>query len=515
MSLEKVNLEQTNLFSSIIIDYVNNNENLKEFYQDFPSIENFKKNIDSKQFSVENRNVLVNELKLQYQNLDLSFEVENNINELNSTKTYTITTGHQLNIFTGPLYFIYKIAGVIKLCNQLKIKFPEHHFVPVYWMATEDHDFEEINHFRLFKEIHTWNSNQKGAVGRFSTNGIESIFESIKEELPLFKEAYTTNKNLADATRFIVNTLFSKYGLICLDADRKAFKNEFKDVILKEILEQPTFLTLSNSIEKLQNNGYKHQISPREINLFYLDNHLRERIVEENGYYKVLNTELSFSKQEIITLVNEFPEKFSPNVALRPVYQEVILPNLAYIGGPGEIHYWLQLKATFEAFNVPFPILFLRDFILVITKTIHKKIEKLGLKYHDVFKDYDSLKKEIIQQNSDAEQLVNRVENKISDAFEELIQAIPDASTQQSIEAEKQKVIKNIKKIDSKVHKYFEIQNETVLNQLVSIKDFTFPNGVPQERIDNFLNFQINDNQFVDSIIQASDVFDMRYKIIY
>ncbi|MTI30414.1 bacillithiol biosynthesis cysteine-adding enzyme BshC, partial [Xanthovirga aplysinae] len=397
MKKELLSLGETGKFSPIFLDYLQQESKLDAFYERFPELDQFEAQIKNKNFSKAKRDTLCKVLKEQYADVPHYEQLTKNLELLQKENTYTITTGHQLNIFTGPLYYIYKIVTIINTCKVLKEKYPTYHFVPVYWMASEDHDFEEISTFNLFGKKFSWSTDQRGAVGRFSPNSIQSLLEELPEIPELFRKAYLENDTLADAVRFYVNELFGNEGLIILDADHRDLKSEFKDVIREDICSNtPQTLVEASSIG-LSDKGYKSQVFPREINFFYLKNNIRERIVKEENGFTVLNTSLSFSKDEILELLEKEPECFSPNVVMRPLYQETILPNLAYVGGPAEVAYWLQLKTTFTHFKRAFPMLMPRNFALVINKTIFKKINKLDLPTKDLFLEIDKWKQKFIE----------------------------------------------------------------------------------------------------------------------
>ncbi|PTT10540.1 bacillithiol biosynthesis cysteine-adding enzyme BshC, partial [Flavobacterium sp. HMWF030] len=350
MPTDCISYQTSGYFSKLMQDYLDQKPELKSLYNHFPTLENFEKQINEKQanFDNENRIPLVETLKKQYQNIEISDSTKQNIELLSLPNTFTITTGHQLNLFSGPLYFLYKIISTINLTKELKLKYPANNFVPIYWMATEDHDFEEINYFNFKGKKFRWNKESSGPVGRLSTGGLDEFFEIYSLELGsstnanvlknLFKDAYLKHDNLADATRYLANNLFANYGLVILDADDANLKRAFVPFIKEELEHQTSFKTVQKTIEQLSN--YTIQVNPREINLFYIEDNLRERIIFENDKYYVNNTKTSFSKDEILKLLESNPEKFSPNVIMRPLYQEIILPNLCYIGGGGEIAYW-------------------------------------------------------------------------------------------------------------------------------------------------------------------------------
>ena len=328
MKVEKVALDKTGSFSQIFLDYIASEAKLAHTHSFEPSIQGFEKALSYRKLSADHRNTLVSVLNDQYAALTISEEVDKNIKSLKDQNTFTVTTGHQLNIFTGPLFFIYKIVSTINICRELTDKFPEYNFVPVYWMASEDHDFDEINHTYVDGEKFIWETEQSGAVGRFTTEELVVLADTIPGKIEIFKKAYADSANLADAARHYVNELFGDSGLVVVDADHPELKAEFKSIVKAELLNQSAFVKVTERSEFLIKKGYKPQLNPREINLFYLDDGLRARIEKEGELYKIVDTDLSFTQTEILSLLDEHPEKFSPNVILRPVYLEIILPNL-------------------------------------------------------------------------------------------------------------------------------------------------------------------------------------------
>ncbi len=511
MQVSKHSLSQTGQFSSLFLDYIASKDNLKFFYGQSPDLEGFKAQIEAKNFDNDKRKTLVDVLKKQYKNL----ENQLNFDLLLQHNTFTVTTGHQLNIFTGPLYVPFKLISAINLAKQLKATFPNYHFVPVYWMATEDHDFAEINHFSLFNKTYTWQTEQKGAVGRMNPQEIESIFAQMPEQIELFKTAYLEHDNLADATRYIVHQLFGNEGLICLDADDKALKAEFKNILATD-LQQGHVQAVNQQSAALESAGYKAQVSARDINVFYLENNLRERIVKEDSVYKVLNTELVFSETELNEILENSPEKLSPNVILRPVYQEVILPNLAYLGGPGELAYWLQLKPIFDLHGVDFPILLPRNFGMIINKASAKKMEKLGLSVADLFLDEVSLRKDFVARNTTNSLDLTDEQSRFAIVFEDLVtKAVKiDKTLEAAVNGEKQKLINAIENLEKRLKKAEERNQETEVSQVLALKQKFFPDGNLQERNDNYLNFALNNPQFLAEVAQAFDPLDFSFFVL-
>lgn len=518
MQVEKIPFAETNSFTSFFLDYIGKNEQLKKFYGRFPEVSSFKDQLKEKSqaFPKQNREVLVNTLQDQYKNYTITDAVKNNLEALRSDKTFTVTTGHQLNIFTGPLYFIYKIVTVINACKQLKQAYPEHTFVPVYWMASEDHDFDEIKYFKLNGKKYTWDSKQTGAVGRFSPKELEALLKQLPDDLAIFQKAYLKHKTLSDAVRFYVNDLFGAEGVVVVDADSKALKTLFKDVIRGDVFDHVPDKLVTATNAELEKAGYEPQVHAREINFFYLDNNLRTRIEEENSTYKLVDSEQSFSKKEIEALIESSPEKFSPNVILRPLYQEVILPNLAYVGGPSELVYWLQLKEVFKQYKTPFPILMPRNFAMVLDAPLVRKLKKTGLELNELFFEKNYLFNHFAVKFSRNKIKLNGEKEAIQNYFQTIRQQAEafDKTLGPMVAAETQRAIKSLEKIEHKMLRSEKRFQSDKLQQVEAVKDALFPGGSLQERTDNFLNFYLQDPQFIQKLLKHFNPFDFRFTVL-
>ncbi|NMM46908.1 bacillithiol biosynthesis cysteine-adding enzyme BshC [Marinigracilibium pacificum] len=521
MKVEKIGFGEIDTFSPIFLDYLSGKDALKPFYNYLANLESFKKAIEERSnFSSGFRATLAEVLIDQYSTTNLQEPVKNNIELLKRDNTFTIVTGHQLNIFTGPLYFIYKIVTVINLAKKLKEAYPEYNFIPVYWMASEDHDFKEINHFNLFGNKISWESGQTGPVGRFSTeNMIEELnLNGVGKEIDSFLDFYKNQNSLADAHLALVDSLFGKDGVVVVDADDSRLKAEFAPVIKNDIVNCKSNELTENQTNKLTDAGYKSQVFSREINFFYLEDTLRERIVKnENGSYEVLNTNISWSEKELMDEIDSRPEKFSPNVIMRPVYQETILPNLAYIGGPAEVAYWLQLKQVFDHYNTFFPILLPRNFALCLSKSNVKKFNKLNIDTKNLFIPFEQQKKDFIEQLSDNEITLGDEKKDIAKVFESIKNkaAEIDNTLQGFVGSEMAKTMKSIDNIEKRLQKAEEKRHEITLNQLESLLDKLFPNGSLQERHDNFLNFYLNHPNFIEHLKAAFDPLDFSFNILF
>ncbi|MBC7391196.1 MAG: bacillithiol biosynthesis cysteine-adding enzyme BshC [Opitutaceae bacterium] len=516
MNLSSLPLEKTNQFSNLFLDYIKEAQDLKAFYGRYPSLENFKGQLQEKQFDPSKREVLVSSLKEQYKDFQLSAVQNQSIEQLLLPETFTITTGHQLSLATGPLYFIYKILTTIRLTEELTKAFPENNFVPVFWMATEDHDIAEINHFYLFGKKYEWETSEKGPSGKISTANLKELFEKVPDCPAWLSDAYCNSKSLVEATRKVAQYLFGTYGLIVIDGDDKNLKKQFTTVIENDLLENKYAPIAKQTSEELQNAGYKAQAFVRNENFFYLGDQTRERIEKQDGNYKVLNSDISFDNDSLQNEIGDFPERFSPNVILRPLYQEMILPNLAYIGGPGELAYWLQLKGIFESENIPFPILFPRKFATIIGKATLDKVKSANLDLADLFlheKDFFELLIEKLQ----VEKLeFNEEENLLLQIKNSLLQKATkaDKSFFPAIEAEVSKINKGLEDLGKRLNKALENKHETELNKLQNLKRKLFPNNELQERSDNFLNFYINNPDFISAIHKDLDPFEFKMECL-
>jgi bacillithiol biosynthesis cysteine-adding enzyme BshC len=527
MQAKYISYPETQSFSQIVLDYLGQKESLSAFYKYSTDLNGFEKAISERKVLTD-RSVLVEVLQAQYGDLKSSPSVLANISLLADDKTFTITTGHQLNLFTGPLYFIYKIVSTINLAKELKTKFPEYNFVPVYWMATEDHDFEEINHVKVEDKMITWNTNAAGATGKISTadlkdvlasyHGYLGISENANKLATLIESAYTRHETLADATRELVDGLFAKEGLVCIDADEPRLKKQFASIISEDITGQHSFELIEKSNAALEALGYKPQVNPREINFFYMTDGLRERITEKNGIYEVLNTSLHFTKEQLLAEIDQYPERFSPNVVMRPVYQELILPNLAYIGGGAEVTYWLQLKANFDHYAIPYPVLLLRNSALIIDKRSEKKMQILGINHRNLFKANEVLKNEWVKAHVDTYISLQDEERSIRAVFDQIkLNAYKiDKTLSLSAEAAKTRALKLLEALDKKMLRAEKRKHETSLTQVDGLKSKLFPSGVLQERVLNIAPmYVLYGDDFIDALLASFRPLDLQFTILY
>jgi bacillithiol synthase len=495
MKASSVSIAEYLTFSSLVKDYLENSEDLQPFVDHYPNVHSVLQAAEQRFFSTGHRDVLADALFKQYEGITISPVTRENIESLRQEKTFTITTGHQLCLYTGPAYFIYKILSAIKLCRELNNTHSGVRFVPVYWMATEDHDFAEINHTYAFGRKIEWTSSQKGAVGRFSLEELAStheqwraMFERDLEALKLADEiiACYQSENLAVATRKLANLIFAEYGLVIIDGDDHTLKTLFAPVMASELFDQVGERNVAQSNTQLSALNYAIQVNPRPINLFYLDNQVRARLERNGDKWNVIGTEISFDEAEMHRIVNEEPERLSPNVLTRPLYQETILPNVAYVGGPGELAYWIQLRAFFEASKVTFPQLILRDSALLLSEKWIQRGEKLGFDWKDAFLTKQALVTRLIGNVDHTDLSAERAEiSRLFDGVVEKTNAI-DPTLVGTAKAELQKVVSALESFEKRLIKAVKSKEEIRIQQMEKWLEEVFPQGNFQERHENF-----------------------------
>jgi bacillithiol biosynthesis cysteine-adding enzyme BshC len=506
-SVEKIGLQDSQQFGKLFIDYLAQQEQVQSLYAFYPAIAGLEAAIEKRSMQPINRKVLVERLHAQYKGLAVSEKVQQNIDLLAHENAFTITTGHQLCLGTGPLYLILKTLSCVKLCEALKVKHTDKEFIPVFWMASEDHDAAEINHFYVFGKKYTWETTQTGAVGRFTTAGIAEVLDTIKDIPDWLKEAYQSSNTLAEATRKVMHQLFADYGVVVIDGDDADLKKEFLPVIEKELFEQSAVGVMSQTNRLIESHGYSVQVNPRDINLFYVKNAIRERIEKQGGRFVVLHTDLSFSAEEIKKELAEHPERFSPNVVLRPLYESTILPDIAYVGGPGEIAYWLQLKEVFNVYNTFLPVIFPRMFSGIVTKQQCVKLEKANVTLAELFLNEFDLKQVVVSHSIQEEISVETHAKEIVTAFDAIaaIATTVDGSLQSWAQAEKAKVLKQIDDIEKKLRKAEERKHDETIKSVLGIRDKILPNGKLQERQESVFTFLVNDADLIQKLYQSLD----------
>ena len=532
MPIDCISFRDTAYASKLICDYVEQHTKLQPLYNCYPTLESFKHQADAKkvEFSTEKRTVLVSALSQQYEKSGPSDLTTSIIQSLANQNTFTVTTGHQLNLLGGPLYFLYKIITTINLAKELKRNDPKNNFIPIFWMATEDHDFEEINHFNFQNKRFQWSQETSGAVGLLDTSGLSDLITVFSNVLgktvqakflkELLNNTYTNHSNLADATRYLVHALFEGEDLLVIDGNDAALKRLFIPAMATELTTSNAFKFISQTSEilKLMDNDYKIQVNPRELNLFYLKDNVRERIVKIDEVYSVLNTQLSWDLQGILEELNLFPERFSPNVIMRPLFQETILPNLCYIGGGGELSYWLQLKTYFDSELLNFPILLHRNAVLLVSQKQQQKLDKLNLSVAELFKN----KQELIDSQIKKMTVLTIDFSNQKTALKQQFLALYNMASQTdksflgAVSAQEKKQIKGLEVLEKRLLKAEKKSHKNYINRLEQLHSELFPNGNLQERFSNFSEFHLeHGDDFIERLKKELVPLDQNFHIFY
>jgi bacillithiol biosynthesis cysteine-adding enzyme BshC len=497
---------KTGYFSDIITAYLeqapstSSGQALRPFYKHLPDLSGIKDAIEARKGFATNRALLVEELTKQYATLPAAPKVQEHIQLLLQPNTVTITTAHQPVIFTGPLYFIYKILHAIKLAADLKQALPEYHFVPVFYMGSEDADLEELGSIYLGSEKLTWETKQTGAVGRMNTKGLEKIIHRIEGELSvqpfgpeliqLLKDCYLGSPDIQTATFRFIHALFASYGLVVLIPDNPRFKQQLLPIFTDDLFNHTPESIVNKTIEKLS-AGYKVQANPRAINLFYLKDNLRGRIEKVDGEFIVHDSDIRFSETALRQELQEHPERFSPNVILRGLMQETLLPNIVFIGGGGETAYWLELAALFEHYKVPYPVLMLRNSFLFIPKKWGEKTARLGFTPADLFKSEQELLTALVTRNKNGELKLEHELIEVQQLYRQLKTKAGhiDKTLEAHIEALQARTIRPLQELEKKMLRAEKRKYSDGQRQIHALRETLFPRNSLQERIDSFMPY--------------------------
>jgi bacillithiol biosynthesis cysteine-adding enzyme BshC len=524
---EYIPYSHTGKFSKIVLDYVSGAVGLKEFYEHAVSLEGIKLAIANRKKFKTNRQLLVEQFRNQYKDVENSDIVKSNIEALSDENTFTICTAHQPNIFTGHLYFVYKILHIIQLADSLKKELPAYNFVPVFFVGSEDADLEELNHIVIDGEKYTWKTEQKGAVGRMKVDdqllklidkisGRLSVEKYGNELIELLKKCYFKNSTIENSTFLFVHHLFKEYGLLILLPDNASYKNEMLSIFEDDIFNHTSSEIVDNTTEKLSEH-YKAQAYPREINLFYLKDNLRNRIVQVNNQFIIHDTNIVFTENEIKRELLEHPKRFSPNVILRGLFQEMLLPDVAWIGGGGELAYWLQLKDVFSHYKVPFPVLVLRNSFLIVDPKAAKLIKKLKLDVQNLFSGEDEVVNSLVKRDSNLVLHLTKEKEQFGKIYSDIISRVAsiDTTLQAHVEALKTKHIKKLSALEKKMLRSEKRKFLAQKNQLDRLFSILFPEGGLQERTENFMLFySLWGKDFFKILYDASLTLEQKFCII-
>jgi len=555
-----INYADTNYFSKIVLDYLNGADELRSFYAHDPNKSGLESAMRLKTgFSLQNRQALVENLRSHYDyghaenNPDVDHQskpgetslktpggdqpvlprypkVQENIQALLSENTFTVTTAHQPNIFGGPLYLIYKILHVIQLAEQLNEQYREEgkRFVPFYYMGSEDADLEEIGQMQVDGKRYIWQTDQTGPVGRMKVDKsllglIEQLTGQIgvdsygQEFISLLKDSYQPGRLIQEATFAFIHQLFGRYGLLILMPDDRKLKERFEPVVLKELATGFSHSALEETTRAIQQAGYKVQTHGRPINLFYQDANRRDRIIKENELFFVEGLDHPKTWTEIEQEVKTKADLFSGNVVLRGPFQETVLPDIAFIGGGGELAYWLEMKGVYEAIDLPYPVLILRNSFMLIGPKEKALMEKLGLPLVTLFKPLHEIQDALLQKTGATVDLDSELSalEAIYDKMQQkamLVNPTLSVHTKAIGALAKNKATRLLTKMKSAQRKKLDIETR----QVKKLKEKLFPGGNLQERTENIAGFYAKYGPgILDLIKSQSQTTSQQFGVIF
>ena len=488
MKFEGISRDAT-FFSSPLIEAYLNSDILKNHISFFPGVEGVSEAVKEKSsFPQDRRDTLVEDLLNQYHNAKIDLDefplVKKNILKLKNENTFTITTGQQIHIGLGPMYVLYKIWDTLSIVKQLNTLHKDQYFVPMFWMASEDHDLEEIASISYFKETKIWRTDQSGAVGRMHPGGIAELFQSFIDELnwneiqldflTAAKLTYEKSETLSVAFRKLLHQYTCQTGLVIIDPDRKLLKKEFCSVMVDELNHKngPQLERYTNQLESI---GFRRQLKVRSCNLFLLENNNRIRIDDIK----------SITKKDVATFVNENYANLSPNAALRPLYQEWILPNVCYVGGAGELNYWLQLKGLFDNYSMAMPSFHLRTSCVLLPPKIARKSADIG--FDNLFKSDKKIALLLNQNLAELDQKINTNFEKIKTSISEYDTLVNSTLKGFKLDSKWGKLQSKLNEIQSLVDHQFQkkLSQTHELDSILKIQKVYFNPESIQERIDH------------------------------
>ena len=522
-----ISYKNTNSFSKLSVDYVEKNPALLPYYQHEVSEEGVKKAIEEKSKQPVDRALLVTTLKAQYASVSTNADVDANIELLLQHNSFTICTAHQPNIFTGHLYFIYKILHVIKLAKTLQATMPAYNFIPVYYMGSEDADLEELGAVYAGGKHYNWQTRQTGAVGRMLVDddllkiktqlaGLLKALPHGEEILAKLDKAYIKGVTIQQATFTLLHDLFKQYGLVVLIADNAALKAAFLPIANKEIEQSFSNTALQQTIAQFPEQ-YKVQTQGRPINLFYIEGDKRERIERSLNNISVVNTDLTQSIDAFKKTIAANPALISPNVILRPLYQELILPNIIFVGGGGELAYWLELKSVFAAAAIPMPMMVLRNSFSILSAKTSVFIQQLNIDLTSLFKSETDILNLLVEKNAEKKLTISSQKLALLKTYSQIrdVATTVDPTLQKHVWALQQEAVNKLQQLEKKMWRAARKQLEDEKNKIHAIKNNLFPEGILQERIENVLWYYAKYGaEFLEEIYTCSQGLAQEYCIL-
>ncbi len=516
---------ETGLFADLILDYLEGHPVLEGLHHGVPTLERVRSAIERrKDFSID-RELLVATLTKQYADVHSGPRTTDQIESLRQTATFTITTAHQCNLFLGPTYTILKALHAIKLADELNKAIPEHHFVPVFYLGSEDADLSELNHTYVQGTRWTWDTNQQGAVGRMKVDeSLMQLIDGIDRSLAHFphgaewvdalRDSYSVGRTMAACSFRLLHRLFASRGLLVLQPDVPSLKSVMRSLFWKELTVSDTHLSVSRTDQRLIDRGYTAQAHARPINLFYLTEDVRGRIERRGDEWMVDQTSIRWTESQIRAELDANPERFSPNVILRGMYQESILPNLIYVGGGGELAYWLQLKGAFDHHHIPYPLLQLRASVQWIDAKSQDRLMALRLTPQDLFLPVDRILDDKLDLAAKQRVELSSMLDELDQLYERIRQQAvsSDPTLDRHVQALHTRASRRIEELQTKMKRAERRKLSTQRTQIETLQRVLFPGGGLQERRENIgYYFALYGRAYLDNLYHAMPVWDSTF----
>lgn len=530
-------------FSKLFLDYISNYASIQTFFSgNVQERKDWNTAIQRVGAHSRDRSKLVQILSLQNKDFQCGVQTLANIDLLMNDNTFAVVTGQQVGLFSGPLYTIYKAIAAIKLASKLSADFPGYQFVPVFWLETEDHDFEEIASIHIlnasndiatltYEEGIKNSAHNLGSVGHLElTESIEQVFQHLQSELlptefttkvlDLFRSAYRPGTTLSKAFVYLLNVLLENSGLIFLDPNTPEVKQLLSPIFKQELtnISKSCQLVISES-ERLEQK-YHAQVKPRSVNLFLHQPGGRFGIEPHPDGFALKGARQYFTTEELLNLLEQSPESFSPNVVLRPICQDFLLPTITYVAGPAEIAYFAQFKLLYEYFDIPEPLIYPRASLTIIEERVQKIIDKFDLKLLQVFQEKEFVKQFVAEQISDfkVEPLFTNTAGTIEESLNSLRGGLEkiDPTLIPALENTLSKISGNLTVLKEKTTAAQARQNQTALRQIDRVSDSVFPLSSLQERKINLVYFLNKYGlEFVRWLHQAMEIDKFKHQVIF
>lgn len=493
-------------FSTLFKEYVKESPSLAPFFSHFPS-DVFKKTPE-RPLSID-RKTLVHLLRSFSEGLPLSEASLQNLEALKHDTTYTVVTGQQIGLFGGCLYTAYKIITTIQLAKKLS-EIHDVKVVPVFWVADEDHDFDEANHIFVPTSDKVVRIEVERVSGLQQQVAREFLPDSIHEKIDAFFQAsgttefslelktwleqdFTSKNTQKQAFLNMINRIFGQYGLLYFGSDHPEIKQAALPIFTKAITQaKEAYHVLEAQSAKIEQVFHRQaQTDPSNLFLNCTDGRIKLRWDAERDVWTAKSHQLSTT--ELLQKVKENPNLLSPNVFLRPIVQEYLLPNLAYVAGPGEIAYYAQTKTYFEFFGLQMPVIFPRLTATIIEKPFHRYWDELPVRFHDYFQRIEDLESQLVHsmQPIDLDAKFQQWQDEVtvsSDAYKQAIKHI-DASLEQTVERALVNFGNELQKIKGKVFKALKHKDEVTIQRIRKVHASVYPNNHLQERLIGFLHY--------------------------